>query len=214
MYKGIVFDLDGTLLNTITDLNNSLNETFKLMNVDRRNSEDLTMSEVGHGIRNLIETAFAGLDVDIDLAYKTFLDTYDKHYLDNTKPYDGIVELINKLDSLNIKIGVNSNKNDKYTKELIKKNFNNINLDYVLGKTENIKVKPDPEGLNLIINKMNLNKDEVIYCGDSPTDYKTACNAGIKCISVTWGFRSKEKLLEVNDLVVDKKEEILKIVNG
>lgn len=213
MYKGIIFDLDGTLLYTITDLNNSLNETFKLMNVKRVNSEELTMSQVGHGIKNLISKAFKGLNVDEEKAYETFLSVYDKKYLENTKAYEGIKELIEELNNLNIKIGVNSNKNDKYTKELIKKNFPNINLDYVLGKIENIKVKPDPEGVNLIIDKMNLNKDEVIYCGDSKTDYNTAYNAGIKCISVSWGFRSKEKLLEVNDMVVDKPKEIIKIIH-
>lgn len=213
MYKGIIFDLDGTLLYTITDLNNSLNETFKLMNVKRINSEELTMSQVGHGIKNLISQAFEGLKVDEKKAYETFLSVYDKKYLENTKAYEGIKELIEELNNLNIKIGVNSNKNDKYTKELIKKNFPDINLDYVLGKTENIKVKPDPEGVNLIIDKMNLNKDEVIYCGDSKTDYNTAYNAGIKCISVSWGFRSKEKLLEVNDMVVDTPKEIIKIIH-
>lgn len=209
MIKGIIFDLDGTLLNTITDLNNSVNKTFKLMNVDKVNAEEKTMSEVGHGIKNLIEQIFSDTNVDIDKAYQTFLDVYKEEYTKHTKPYEGIKELIDELNNLNIKIGVNSNKNDEYTKHLIELNFNNINLNYVLGKTSNIKTKPDPEGLNYIINKMNLNKNEVIYCGDSPTDVKTASNANIRCISVTWGFRSEEVLRKVNDNIVYKPSEIL-----
>lgn len=215
MIKGIIFDLDGTLLNTISDLNNSINETFKLMNVDRINPEDKTMSQVGHGIKNLIIQAFKDTNVDIDLAYNTFLKIYSKKYMENTVPYEGIKELIDELNKLNIKIGVNSNKNDEYTKELIKKHFPSINLDYVLGKREDIKVKPDPEGVNLIINKMNLNKDEVIYCGDSPTDVLTASNAGIKVLSVTWGFRSEDKLKEVNpNNIIYKPTEIINLINN
>lgn len=213
MIKGIVFDLDGTLLNTISDLNNSINETFKLMKVKRVNSEDKTMSQVGHGIKNLIEQAFKDANVDLDKAYNTFLEVYSKKYLETTKPYDGIKEVIDKLIDLNIKVGVNSNKNDEYTKELIKKHFSNINLDYVLGKKENIKTKPDPEGCNLILNNMGLSKDEVLYIGDSPTDVLTGNNARLKTYSVTWGFRSEDKLKEVNpNNLIYKPNEILNLI--
>ena len=204
MIKAIIFDLDGTLLNTISDLNNSINKTYKLLNIDKENTEDMTMSMVGHGIFNLIEQCFS--DSQVKEAYKLFLEVYDKEYDKNTMPYKGIKELINTLVLKGIKVGVNSNKNDIYTKHLIKIHFPNINQDYVLGHLENMKVKPDPEGVNLLIKKMNVLKEETLYVGDSPTDIKTASNANIDVLSVTWGFRSKEQLKDAKHLINNPKE--------
>ena len=140
-----------------------------------------------------------------------FLEVYEKEYDQNTKPYEGIKELVDILISKGIKVGVNSNKNDIYTKHLIKIHFPNINQDYVLGHLENMKVKPDPEGVNLLIKKMNVLKEETLYVGDSPTDIKTANNAGIDVLSVTWGFRSKEQLKDAKH-IIDNPKEILSYV--
>lgn len=213
MIKGIIFDLDGTLLNTINDLNRACNITYEKMGVNKIDSVNTTKSLVGHGIKDLISKCFKDSEVDINEAYNTFLDVYRNEYYKTSLPYEGINELIDKLIKLNIKIGVNSNKNDEYTRHLIELNFPSINLDYVLGKIDTIKTKPDPKGLNIIINKMNLNNSEVIYCGDSPTDVLTAKNGNLKCISVTWGFRSKDILKEYNDILVDKPSEILELIN-
>ena len=209
MIKAIIFDLDGTLLNTISDLNNSLNKTYKLLNVAKENTEDMTMAMVGHGIFNLIEQCFENKLTK--KAYKTFLEVYEKEYDQNTKPYEGIKELVDILILKGIKVGVNSNKNDIYTKHLIKIHFPNINQDYVLGHLENMKVKPDPEGVNLLIKKMNVLKEETLYVGDSPTDIKTANNAGIDVLSVTWGFRTKEQLKDAKH-IIDNPKEILSYV--
>ena len=211
MIRAIIFDLDGTLLNTISDLNNSINKTYKALNIDKENIEDITMARVGHGIHNLIEQCFPTNLVEE--AYKIFLEIYDKEYDKNTAPYKDIKKLIDTLIEKDIKVGVNSNKNDLYTKHLIEIHFPSINQDYVLGHIDNMKVKPDPEGVNLLIKKMDVLKEETIYVGDSPTDIKTAINAGIDVLSVTWGFRSKKQLIEANAKhLIDNPKEILDFI--
>ena len=208
MIKAIIFDLDGTLLNTIEDLNDSVNKTYEALGYDCKDSVLLTMAKVGHGIRNLISQCFK--QEDVEKAYKTFLEIYNKNYDKKTKPYNGIKELIDVLSERNILIGVNSNKNDIYTKHLIEKNFPKINLEYVLGHIEGVNVKPDPKGANLILEKMNVSNDECLYIGDSQTDYLTAINGGFVPLSVTWGFRSKEQLKEAGATnMVDSPMEIL-----
>lgn len=211
MIKGIIFDLDGTLLNTIDDLNNSINDTFKYFNLNKRNTTTLTMSQVGHGMKNFIEICFPNEDeVFVSKALEVFLDCYSKQYDKCTLPYDGIKELIDYLIKNNYKVGVNSNKNHLYTINLIKKHFPNIDLDYVSGIKKGDKIKPDPDNLIKIVKKMNLNKEEIIYVGDSPTDYKTSKNAQIKFVGVSWGYRKKEVILAAGaNVVVDKPEEIM-----
>lgn len=214
MYKGIIFDLDGTLLNTIRDLNNSVNDTYKYFSYPKQNSEEETMSLVGHGMRNLIKSCFPNKDEDfIDEALKVFLDFYDKKYYEYTRPYKGITSLIDILIEKNYKLGVNSNKNHNYTKHLIELNFPNMNLEYVKGIKAGDKTKPDPTNILKTIEEMNLSSKEIIYVGDSPTDVKTAQNANLKSVGVSWGFRPKEKLIEAGvDLIIDEPHELLKIL--
>lgn len=209
--KGVVFDLDGTLLNTITDLNNSINDTYKFYNYPKNNSEAQTMLMVGHGMKNLISQCFEGEDETfINEALKTFLNYYDSQYYVNTKPYQGISELVEELLKRNIKVGVNSNKNDGYTKHLIELNFPGINQDYVIGIKEGDKVKPDPTNVYRVLEKMKLKNDEVLYIGDSPTDVETAKNASLEAIGVSWGFRSKEKILNAGaEKVIKEPKELL-----
>lgn len=213
MKRAIIFDLDGTILNTIGDLNNTVNLTYKYFNINKVDSIDKTMAMVGHGIKNLVEQMFIEYPELTNEAYKKFLEIYKKEYYKTTIPYDGIKELIDNLITKGIKIGVNSNKNDSYTKKLIEIHFSNINMDYVLGKKDSINVKPDPMGVNLILKKMNVLNSEALYIGDSPTDIKTALNANIDSASVTWGFRSKQQLIDNGAIrIINKPSEILNIL--
>lgn len=212
MKKAVIFDLDGTLLNTISDLNSSVNLTYKAFNIDRVDSTDKTMSMVGHGIKNLINQCFIDYPELSDSAYKKFLEIYNDEYYKTTTAYQGIKEMVDILVNNGIKIGVNSNKNDSYSKKLIEIHFPNINQDLVLGHIDNMKVKPDPEGANLLISKMNVDKKDVVYIGDSSTDIKTADNAGIDSLSVTWGFRSEEELKPVAHKLVYNPQEIIDYV--
>lgn len=212
MKKAIIFDLDGTLLNTISDLNNSINLTYKAFNIDRVDSTEKTMSMVGHGIKNLIDQCFIDYPKLSDSAYMKFLEIYNDEYYKTTTPYQGIKEMVDTLVNNGIKIGINSNKNDSYSKKLIEIHFPNINQDLVLGHIDNMKVKPDPEGVNLLISKMNVDKKDVVYIGDSSTDIKTAENAGIDSLSVTWGFRSEEELKPVAHKLIYNPQEIIDYV--
>ncbi len=209
MKKAVIFDLDGTLLNTISDLNNAVNLTYKAFDINKENTVTKTMSMVGHGIRNLIEQCFVDYPNLVDDAYKKFLEIYDGEYYKTTTPYQGIKEMIDILLKNNIKIGVNSNKNDSYSKKLIEINFPGINQELVLGHVDGMKVKPDPEGANLIIERMQVNKNDVVYIGDSTTDIKTAENTGIGSLSVTWGFRSEDELKPVAHKLVYYPQEII-----
>lgn len=210
MKKGIIFDLDGTLINTISDLDDAVNLTYQELNIDKHDDIDLTMKRVGHGIHNLIEQCFVEYPDLIEVAYKTFLIKYDEVYDKTSTPYPNMKELIDTLIKNNIKVGVNSNKNDNYTKRLIELHFPNINQEYVLGHVDSMKVKPDPDGVNYIIDKMNLEKDDVVYVGDSLTDVETAHNAHLSCLSVTWGFRNKDELIDHDNILVDEPKDILK----
>ena len=214
MIKGIIFDLDGTLLNTIDDLTNSVNDTLKFFNDDRRNTNAQTMAMVGHGMKNLIENLFPGNDEDFILkALDVFLDYYARQYTNCTKPFEGIVELVNYLIDNGYKVGVNSNKNNEYTLHLIKLHFPKMNLDYVTGVKPGDKIKPDPTNVNEVIKKMELNNDEVLYVGDSPTDYMTSKNANLKFVGVGWGYRTKEQIYNAGaDIVVDKPDEIKNVL--
>ena len=215
MIKGVVFDLDGTLLNTIVDLKNSVNSTYESFGYDTRKTDNETMAMVGHGMKNLIEQCFPLKDEEfIKEALKRFLKFYDEQYTRNTKPYKGIVELVDELNKKGIKIGVNSNKNDEYTQNLIRLNFKNISEKFVSGIKPGDKTKPDPTNVTKLVEKMGLNKNEVLYVGDSPTDAKTAQNAGIEFVSVTWGFRTKEKLIAAGATkIIDTPEDLIKYCN-
>lgn len=214
MIKGIIFDLDGTLLNTIDDLTNSVNDTLKFFNDERRNTNEQTMAMVGHGMKNLIKNLFPGKDESFILkALDVFLDAYARQYTNCTKPYDGIKELIDSLIEKGYKVGVNSNKNNDYTLHLIKLHFPNMNVKYVTGVKPGDKIKPDPTNVNEVIKKMELNNDEVLYVGDSPTDYQTSKNANLKFVGVGWGYRTKEQIQSAGaDIVVDKADEILNLL--
>jgi len=214
MIKAVIFDLDGTLLNTIDDLNNSVNDTYKYYGIKKRNTTSETMALVGHGMKNLIIKCFPNKDESfIDEALEKFLSFYDTQYYKETKPYEGMVDLVNKLIEKGIKVGVNSNKNDNYTKHLIELNFPRMNLEYVRGIKKGDNIKPDPTNVNEVISKMGLNEDEILYVGDSQTDYKTAKNAEVKFVAVTWGFRTKSELeKEGTKHFINKPNELLDFI--
>ena len=211
MIKGIIFDLDGTLLNTIDDMNNSINDTYAYFGYEKRNTVPETMSMVGHGMKNLVTQCFPGNDEEFILkALDVFLNFYDKQYYKTTAPYPGVVDMVNDLIEKGYKVGVNSNKNHNYTKHLIELNFPKINEEYVTGVRPGDATKPDPANVNRVIEAMGLTKDEILYVGDSPTDFQTSQNAGTHFCGVSWGFRSKEKIMAAGaDKVIDEAEELL-----
>lgn len=208
MYKLVIFDMDGTILDTLLDLTNAVNYALDKAHLPLR-SIDEVRNFVGNGIVNLMKRAI-GKELskdEFDIIFKDFCDFYEVHCDDNTKPYDGIIDLLKKLRANNIKTAVVSNKAHFGVKKLVDIHFNGL-FDEYQGATDKIKIKPNPDSVNAIIDKFKINKENVVYVGDSEVDIMTAKNAGINCISVTWGFKSEEFLIKNNaqKIVHDSKE--------
>lgn len=196
MYKLAVFDMDGTILDTLEDLKDSTNFALEKCGYPTR-SYDEVRRFVGNGIRKLIERAVPeGLTVEqIDRVHEVFTEHYKVHCADKTKAYDGIKPLLEKLRASGVKTAVVSNKADYGVQELCKEYFDGL-FDYAVGEREGIRRKPAPDAVNEALRVLGIDKSEVVYIGDSDVDFETAKNAELPCISVLWGFRDEEFLRE------------------
>lgn len=214
MIKSIIFDLDGTLLDTIEDLANACNYALTTLGYETHEVEKYK-TFIGNGRYKLIERMLPEGNKDIEnieKALKLFDDYYEKHMIDMTKPYDGIMNMLDNLMDKGIKIAVVSNKPHEFTIEVVKNYFGN-RFEVVYGHMKNTKEKPDPWAVLEVIKKFNVNKDECLYIGDSEIDINTAKNAGVKSVGVEWGFRGKGELESAGaDYIVNKPEEILEIL--
>lgn len=213
-YKGIIFDLDGTLMNTIEDIGDSMNEVLQAFSLSTYSYKEYK-KKVGGGFRNLILNSFPeGTDENtIDRALEMLHKIYAERYLNKTRPYDGIKDLLNILNKNGIKLGVNSNKKDEYTKSIINKFFNDIPFVKVYGERDGIQNKPNPTTALEIAKSMNLKAEEIVFIGDSKTDILTAKNAHMDSIGVLWGFRDREELSEAHaKYIASNWKEILDIV--
>ncbi|MGL5086046.1 MAG: HAD family hydrolase [Clostridium sp.] len=216
MYKAVIFDLDGTLLDTLEDLANACNYALKECGLKTHETEKYKRF-VGDGRFKLIERIISKEDNTEELFNKV-LKLYDEYYLehmvDETKPYDGIINLLEQLKSLGIKLCVVSNKPHEFAEEMVNKYFGN-KINIVYGQRLNYKTKPDPETIFEVIKELGISKDECLYVGDSNVDVLTAKNAGVKSIGVSWGFRGRNELEEAGaDFVVDNVCELKKIIIG
>lgn len=208
--KLIVFDLDGTILDTVADLADAVIYALEKHGFPPRSYQEV-MSFVGNGVVKLIERALPDGHKDPETVEKVYLDfnaRYSSHYADKTKPYDGIPELLSKLKADGYKLAVLSNKPDKFTKELINGFFPNV-FDIIRGSVDGVPRKPDPTAELNILNDLGVTAGECLHIGDSDTDVLTAHNAGIKCVGCTWGYRPKETLLEYGaDFIVETVDEL------
>lgn len=208
-YKLAIFDMDGTILSTLDDLANGVDYALSENGLPARSKQE-TRAALGRGVRFLIEQSVpAGLsDAEISKVEEDFLKYYKVHSMDNTRPYDGIVELIKEVRASGVKTAVVSNKIDSAVKELCA-NFFEGAFDVAYGERIGIPRKPDPKPINAIIDEFGLSKNEVVYIGDSEVDLLTANNAKIDHIIVTWGFRDRA-FLERNGAknLVESMEEL------
>lgn len=209
MKKAVIFDLDGTLLNTLEDLRESTNFTLEKFGYPKR-SKDEIRNFVGNGVRKLIQRAFEKEDIEEEL--EVFKTHYGKNMYNHTAPYDGIIETLNDLKSMGVKTGVVSNKFDKAVKELCEKYFPNL-IDIAIGQSSDIPKKPAPDGVFKALKFLNENENSAIYIGDSDVDIMTAKNSNLPCIGVTWGFRDKESLNGAN-FVINKPYDIINIIRS
>lgn len=215
MIKAVIFDLDGTLLDTLEDIQSACNKIMEEYGFDTFTKEEI-QSKVGNGNRKLIERC---LPEDrkylLDEAVSKFYKYYGECYKEKTVPYKGISELLNVLETKGIKISCNTNKFNIFCEELLKDKFPHINFFRIIGSRDNIPNKPDPYSCNEIIEDLKVNKDEVLFIGDSDVDIKTGINAGIKTVWVSWGFRGEEVIKDLNpDYKIDDARELIRIIEG
>lgn len=195
-YKLVIFDLDGTVLNTLDDLTYSVAYALSKAGYPTRTKEEVR-SFVGNGIHKLIERAVPSntSEESIELVYNIFKQHYELHCTDNTAPYDGITELLKKLRKCDLKTAVISNKADFAVKKLCDKYFPEL-FELTVGERTGIAKKPSPDSVNEALRTLKIPHEATIYVGDSEVDILTAKNAGIACISVSWGFKDKQFLID------------------
>lgn len=214
MKCAVIFDLDGTLLNTLADLCSAVNAALRLRGLPPRSIEEVRQF-VGNGVRNLMRRALpAGTDeTEIDAALADFKQYYLAHICDSTIPYDGIPELLSSLRTRGIRIGVLSNKVDDASQQLIRHFFPG-QTDVVFGEHEGVPRKPDPTSCKLVMTQLGVKPEEVLYVGDSGVDMQTAVHAGLTAVGVTWGFRDQEELIQNGaDFLADTPAQILELLN-
>ncbi len=195
-YEAVIFDLDGTLLDTLEDLKDAVNYVLRQYHFPERSLEEIRKA-VGNGIRKLMERSVPeGTKPEIlDAAFSDFRTYYKANCKNKTKPYAGMNELVEKLREEGYKLAVVSNKNDEAVKEIIPYYFGEL-FEIAVGATEGMAKKPAPDTTFLALEQMKIAKEKAVYIGDSQVDVETAKNAGLDGIFVTWGFRGKEELAE------------------
>lgn len=212
--KHCIFDLDGTLLDTLTDLHAAVNHALRTNSMPERSLDEVRMM-VGNGVRKLMLRAVPDGDANplFEKAFADFRSYYSQHSLDTTKPYDGIMQLLAELKGRGVRMSVVSNKMDSATKPLVKSFFGEF-IDVAIGEceSEGIKRKPAPDMVFKAIREMGVKAEDCVYIGDSDVDLQTAENAGLPCISVLWGFRDKNFLSAFGaDTFVEAPEGILDV---
>ncbi|MGL4293097.1 MAG: HAD family hydrolase [Bacteroidales bacterium] len=215
MTKLVIFDLDGTLLNTIDDLAVSTNYALTKHGFPEHPISAYNFF-VGNGIRKLVERALPENkrdDATVKTVLKDFVSYYDKHSTVLTRPYDGIKELMVELTQSGISMAVASNKYQAATEELVEKYFGEFEFVEVLGQRDGIAPKPDPVIVEDILEKTNVEKEAVLFVGDSGVDMQTAINAEVSSVAVSWGFRPIAELNEFSpDFMIDSPKELLSII--
>lgn len=214
MVQLVIFDLDGTLINSVEDLRDATNYALN-KNGYPEHEIDKYYYFVGNGILKLIERAVPE-NTDKNMVQKVLSDFsqyYGKHYADKTKPYQGISELIDTIKKSNVKIAVASNKADNFAKTIIKDIFGDV-FDYVIGQQDNIPKKPEPDMINMIMNSLKVNQADTVMVGDTNVDILTAKNSCIKSVGCLWGFRTRKELEDAGaDFIIAHPQELLYIVN-
>jgi phosphoglycolate phosphatase len=212
-YNTVIFDLDGTLLNTLDDLRDSLNEILMQKGYVPKSIEDVRRF-VGNGVRNLVRLSVPEncSEDEVTLIMEEFKVHYNNNMQNKTRPYNGIMELLLDLNRYNYKIAIVSNKFDTAVKSLSRTYFGTL-IPVAIGETLEIKRKPAPDSIYTAIKELGSDLSNTVLVGDSETDVQTAKNAGIPCIGVTWGFRNREVLRAAGaDYLIDTPKELLTLI--
>ena len=212
-YQTAVFDLDGTLLDTLEDLYLATNAALESYSLPRRSRDEVRMF-VGNGVEMLIRRAVpADTDEETTLAVLAdFKTTYAAICEDHTRPYDGILDMLRALRERGIRVAVVSNKFDAATKQLCQKYFGDL-VEVAIGERTGVRKKPAPDTVYEALKELGMTATGAVYIGDSDVDIQTAKNCGMPCISVTWGLRDKDFLLQSGaEILVDTPERLLGVI--
>ena len=211
-YQAAIFDMDGTLINSLEDLTDSVNEAMKHYDFPQHTLEECRYF-VGNGARKLIKRSVpkgrAEDEAFVSEVLQYYNKCYERHLINKTKPYDGIIELLEHLHTLNIPMGICTNKQQFAADEIISTLFPANIFGAVIGDSEGMPRKPNPTKVLKIAAQFKVEPRHVVYFGDTSVDMETAHNAGFLSIGVTWGFRPKSELIESGaEIIIDHPSEL------
>ncbi len=209
-YDAVIFDLDGTLTDTLEDLKNSVNFALKSFGFPERTLDEVR-AFVGNGVKKLIfkSVPYGTAEKTAEECLAVFKEHYKNNSLVETKPYDGIIPMLEELKRQGIRTAIVTNKMHEAAQDISRIFFNGL-VEITVGQVDGVAQKPQPDGIYDALKKLGVSKEKAVYVGDSEVDCITAKNAGIPCIGVTWGFRDKSVLLENGaDYIVDTLKQIL-----
>ena len=214
--KACIFDLDGTLTNTLESMTYSVNLTLEEMGLSKITKDQCRLF-VGNGARVLMEKSLKAVgDTDasrIEEGMEIYGRIFDRNCTYHVTPYKGIPEMLKALKDKGIQMAVLSNKPDRQTVKVVKAIFGEELFDYAQGQKEGIRRKPEPDGVWYLMEQMHVSKEECLYIGDSEVDAATGRNAGLKTIGVLWGFRDRKTLETAGaDDLIDRPDELLQFV--
>ena len=213
MKNTVIFDLDGTLLNTLDDLTDSVNFALGEMGYPLHTADEVRMM-VGNSVIYLIEQALPdGTDKEIfDKTLALFESHYQTNMRNKTAPYDGVMQMLDKLSTEGYKLAVVSNKPDVFTQELVGELFGKY-IPLAIGRSETIARKPAPDMLELAIKQLGSDPDSTVYVGDSEVDVETSINAGVDCVGCLWGFRDRETLESAGaEYIISSTDELVGLI--
>lgn len=212
--SAVLFDLDGTLLDTLTDLYLTVNEVFKLNGYKERTKDEVRLS-TGHGAKYLLRSLLPEnvSDGTADLILEEYKPLLKKNQNNNTRPYPGIEKLLYELKDNGITSAILSNKPDEVARGLTEIYFKDV-ISACLGDKPGVARKPDPEGARIVLNEIGKSPEDIIYVGDSEIDIETAKNLGAPSVGVTWGFRDFETLRAAGaDFIINKPQELIDVIS-
>lgn len=218
MTRLVIFDLDGTLIDTMQDIANACNHALRQCGFPERRLEEYALL-VGRGIDNLFRGAMpqeSVCDETVALMRSHFVPYYNEHKCDFTRPYPGITEMLERLSSAGILFAVASNKYQEGTEQLVERFFGRFRFVRILGQRDGYPIKPDPAIVKEALKAAEgISMDEVVYCGDSDVDMQTGLNAGVRTIGVTWGFRTRKELEAYSPwILADNPQQICEAILG
>lgn len=212
-YNAVIFDLDGTLTDTLADLKNSVNYALSKLGFPERTSEEIR-SFVGNGVKRLIYLSVPENTPEetTERCLSVFKERYAANSLVETKPYDGIIEVLTALKNKGIKTAVVTNKMQSAAADIVEHFFGDL-IDVTFGQIDGVAQKPQPDGILKALEAFDVTKENAVYVGDSDVDCITARNAGIPCIGVSWGFRDRNVLLENGaDFIADSVSQLSELI--